>query len=120
ARARRREVLLLRHRRGAQPALSRPRDRPARLRPLVQAADGALQRRVLRPHRRARRSLPAAPGRGVTARTETSTNGHGDAEAARRSVFGGGPDELPEELGGGGLGALVEGVKGLVASRIPP
>jgi 1-acyl-sn-glycerol-3-phosphate acyltransferase len=54
------------------------------------------------------------------ARTETSTNGHGDAETARRSVFGGGPDELPEEAGGGLLGAVVEGVKGLLAGRIPP
>ena len=38
--------------------------------------------------------------------TTTSANGHGDAEAARRSVFGGGPDELPPEddaAGGGGL-----------------
>ena len=47
----------------------------------------------------------------------TSTNGHGSAEAARRSLFGGGGPggrEAPET--GGLLGAL----RRAVASRIPP
>jgi len=51
----------------------------------------------------------------------TSTNGHGNAEAARRSVFGGGPDETADEPAAGGLlGALVGGVKANVCRRIPP
>ncbi len=50
----------------------------------------------------------------------TSTNGHGNAEAARRTMRGDGPGEPPEEPEGGGLlGAVVGGVKGFVERRIP-
>src|SRR3712207_6317076 len=56
----------------------------------------------------------------MTATPSTSTNGHGDADAARRSVFGGGPDETPSDGAGGVLGGLFEGAKALVARRIPP
>jgi 1-acyl-sn-glycerol-3-phosphate acyltransferase len=52
--------------------------------------------------------------------TATSTNGHGSADGARRSVFGGGPGETEAADGGGLLGAVFDGVKSLVARRIPP
>ena len=50
ARPRRHEVVLLRHRGGAQPPLPRPRARLPGLRRLEQAGAGALRRAVLRPH----------------------------------------------------------------------
>ena len=50
----------------------------------------------------------------------TSANGHGHAGAARRR-FGGDLDEAEDEPEVGGLlGALVDGVRGFVARRIPP
>jgi 1-acyl-sn-glycerol-3-phosphate acyltransferase len=60
--------------------------------------------------------------RGVTgpAQPSTSSNGHGDAEAARRSVFGGGPDEASGEGPGGLLGGVVQAITGLLSRRIPP
>jgi 1-acyl-sn-glycerol-3-phosphate acyltransferase len=48
-----------------------------------------------------------------------SHNGHGDGDAARRSMFGDARGE--RDAGGGGLaGGLFEGVKGFLARRIPP
>jgi 1-acyl-sn-glycerol-3-phosphate acyltransferase len=60
---------------------------------------------------------------GVTGQPQptASTNGHGDGDAARASLFGHGPDERgPSEPGGGVLSALAGALKGFVSSRIPP
>ena len=54
-----------------------------------------------------------------TPRPAGSTNGHGDARAARRSAFGDAPGEPAPAESGGLLASLVDGVKRFVASRIP-
>ena len=64
------EVELLRHRRRAQPPLPRPRDRPARLRRQLQAADRALRRPYFakaRDRRRWTRWASSAPTSSATA-----------------------------------------------------
>src|SRR5919202_1012787 len=65
--------------------------------------------------------IGAVERRGVTgpAQPSTSSNGHGDAEAARRSVFGGGPDEASGEGPGGLLGGIFGGIKGFVGRGLP-
>jgi 1-acyl-sn-glycerol-3-phosphate acyltransferase len=50
----------------------------------------------------------------------TSTNGHGSAEAARRTLRASGAEEEPGEGSGGVIGSVLGAVKGFVASRIPP
>src|SRR4051812_14099291 len=57
---------------------------------------------------------------GVTGRPQpASTNGHGDGEAARASLFGHGSDEADAQSAGGLLGAVAGALKGFVSSRIP-
>jgi 1-acyl-sn-glycerol-3-phosphate acyltransferase len=49
----------------------------------------------------------------------TSTNGHGSADAARRTLRASADEDEPAEGSGGVIGSVLGAVKGFVASRIP-